>query len=154
MKPRTAVLITIAVGVLAGFGLRLIGGVFTPWAVLLALPIAGVTMVGLLSPRGAEPVWAPLPESSGRATEHQAATLASRLAEAVDYPTRYPSRVQPRVRRLALAKLRRAGIEELDDPRAPSVLGQRLYRLATDPTARLPDPRTTAGLFAELEEPP
>jgi hypothetical protein len=60
--------------------------------------------------------------------------------------------VQPRLRTLALAKLRRAGIEELADPRAVSVLGPRLYRLVTDRNAKLPDPRTATALFAELEE--
>ena len=154
MRPLVAVLLTVATGVLAGIGLRVLGGLLTPWAVLLAVPIAAVTMVGLLAPRGAEPIWAPLPEPAGRATEHQAASLASRLAEAAEYPTRFQTRVQPRLRRLALAKLRRAGIEELDDPRAAAVLGARMHRLVTDPTATMPDPETAAELFSGLHAEP
>jgi hypothetical protein len=150
---RKAVPGAIAVGILAALGLRFLGGVFAPWAVLLALPITAVTLLGLLPPRGAEPVWAPLPEPEGSVTAHQASALASRLVEAVDNPARYPIRVQPRLRVLALARLRRAGIEELADPRAALVLGPRLHRLVTDQNAKLPeDPRTAAALFAELEE--
>lgn len=144
--------IAITVGILAVLGLRILGGVLTPWAVLLALPITAVTMLGLLVPRAAEPVWAPLPEPPGSPTAHQAATLASRLAEAADHPARYRTRVRPRLRALALAKLRRAGVEELADPRAVRVLGPRMHRLVTDQNAELPDPRTAAALFAELEE--
>jgi hypothetical protein len=144
--------IALTVGIVAALGLRLLGGVLTPWAVLLALPITAVTLLGLLSPRGAEPVWAPLPESGSSPTAYQASALASRLAEAVDYPARYRTRVQPRLRTLALAKLRRAGIEELADPRAASMLGPRMHRLVTDQNAKLPDPRTAAALFTELEK--
>jgi len=149
LKPMS---IAVTVGTLAALGLRFLGGVLTPWAVLLALPITAVTLLGLLPPRGAEPVWAPLPEPEGSPAAHQAAALASRLGEAVEYPARYRTRVQPRLRTLALAKLRRAGIEELADPRAASVLGPRMYRLVTDENVKLPDPRTAAALFAELEE--
>jgi hypothetical protein len=152
VKLLKAMLAAIAVGIVAALVMWFIGGVLAPWAVLLALPITAVTLLGLLAPRGAEPIWAPLPEPAGSPTEHQAATLASRLAEAVEYPVRYRTRVQPRLRVLALAKLRRAGIEELADPRAASVLGPRLYWLVTDQDAKLPDPRTAAALFAELEE--
>lgn len=144
--------IAVMVGILAVLGLRFLGGVLIHWAALLALPITAVTLLGLLVPRGAEPAWAPLPEPPGSPTAHQAATLASRLAEAADHQARYRTRVQPRLRVLALAKLRRAGIEELADPRAASVLGSRMHRLVTDQNAKLPDPRTAATLFAELEE--
>jgi hypothetical protein len=98
VRPLKAVLIAVVVGVLAGLGMRILGGMAAQWAVLLAVPVAAVTLVGLLSPRGAEPIWAPLPEPLGGATEHQAAALASRLAESVDYPTaswRWPSCAGP-----------------------------------------------------------
>jgi len=153
VKPLKAALIALTVGVLAGLGMAILGGMAVQWAVLLAVPIAAVTLVGLRSPRGADPVWAPLPDTHGGATEHQAAALASRLAESVATPARFVTRVQPRLRTLALAKLRRAGIDELADPRAVSVLGPRLHALVTRPDAVMPDPRTAAVLFAELEEP-
>lgn len=152
MKPLRATLIATAAGVLAGLGMAILGGMAVPWAILLAVPITSVTLVGLRAPRAADPIWAPLPERGGGATEHQAAALASRLAESADNPTRFATRVQPRLRALALAKLRRAGIEELADPRAISVLGPRLHLLATHPDAVMPDPRTASALFAELEE--
>lgn len=153
MKPLKATAIAVAVGVLSGLGMAILGGMTVQWAVLLAVPVMAVTLVGLRSPRGAEPVWSPLPDGHGGATEHQAAALASRLAESVDNPSRFATRVQPRLRALAVAKLRRAGIEELADPRAVSVLGSKLHHLVTHPDAVMPDPRTAAVLFAELEEP-
>lgn len=153
MKPLKAALIAVTVGVLAGFGLAILGGMVTQWAVLVAAPITAVTLVSLRAPSGADPVWAPLPDLHGGGTEHQAAALASRLAESAHNPGRFVTRVQPRLRALAVAKLRRAGIDELADPRAVSVLGPRLHLLVTHPDAVVPDPRTAAALFAELEEP-
>jgi hypothetical protein len=152
MKPLKAGLISLAVGVIAGVGMHYLGGVVVEWAALLAVPVTALTLVGLRSPRGAEAVWMPLPETYEGATEHQAAALASRLAESAAVPERFATRVQPRIRKLALAKLRRAGIEELADPRAPSVLGPQIHKLATDPLATLPAPGVAAALFAELEE--
>ena len=153
MKPLKASLIAGTVGVLAGLGMAILGGMAVEWAVLIAVPITAVTLVWLRAPRAADPIWAPLPEPTGGATEHQAAGLASRLSESADNPRRFATRVQPRLRALALAKLRRAGIEELADPRAVSVLGPRLHHLVVHPDAVIPDPRTAAALFAELEEP-
>ena len=106
----------------------------------------------LLAPGAAEPIWAPLPDVHTRATEHLATSLASRLSESSEYPSRFRTRLQPRLARLALVKLRRAGIEELHDPRAPEVLGAELHRLVTDPDATLPGPARAAALFATLEE--
>lgn len=153
MKPLKAALIAVTVGVLAALGMAILGGMVTHWAVLVAVPITAVTLVSLRAPTGADPIWAPLPDQHGGGTEHQAAALASRLAESAGNPARFVTRVQPRLRTLAMAKLRRAGIEELADPRAVSVLGPRLHLLVTSRDAVVPDPRTAAVLFAELEEP-
>lgn len=148
-----ATIIGVVVWATVAAGLRILGGVVTPWAVLLAVPIGVLTAGYVLSPRGAEPIWAPLPALESSATNHQASSLASRLSEASEFPDRYRTRLQPRLRRLAVVRLRRAGVPNLDDPRAAGVLGAPLYRLVTDPTVPLPDPATAATLFAKLEEP-
>jgi hypothetical protein len=147
-----AVLAALAVGALVVAGMRVLAGVQLPWAVLLGVPVTAFTMLFLLMPVAAEAVWAPLPEPPTRATEHLAATLASRLDEAAGHAGRFRTRVQPRLASLALVKLRRAGIDELHDPRAPDILGAQLHRLVTDPNATMPDPRTAAALFASLAE--
>lgn len=152
MTPRVAGGVAVLAGVAGVAGMTVLGGVAPAWAALLGVPVTVLALLVTLSPPGVEPVWSPLPEPSGKATEHMAASLSSRLSEAYDSPRRYLTRLQPRVARLALARLRRAGIDDLHDPRAPDVLGEQLYRLATDPSATLPDPKTAAALFARLEE--
>jgi hypothetical protein len=129
-----------------------IGGVALEWSALIGVPVVAFTLLWMLAPGGADPIWAPLPDPASRATEHLATSLASRLGEASEYPSRFHTRLQPRLARLALVKLRRAGIEELHDPRAPAVLGADLHRLITDPAAVLPTPAKAADLFATLEE--
>ena len=136
----------------AGF-LGLLGGMAIEWAVLVAALIAVVAVVAMVSPSGTDPVWTPLPKLRTGTSEPQSAALAGRMLEAARQPDRFRTRVQPRLRALALARLRRAGIDELADPRAAGVLGAQLYVLVTDPDAVLPDPQTTAELLAVLEEP-
>ncbi len=152
MKNTTAVPLAVFLGLLAVFGMSFFGGVATVWSALFGVPVTVFVLMVLMSPAGVEPVWAPLPDPGSKATEHLAASLSSRLTEAYDTPTRYRTRLQPRLARLAAARLRRAGIDELFDPRAPDVLGKDLYRLVTDPHATMPDPKTAAALFAKLEE--
>ena len=152
MSPRVAVPLSIGVGVVMVAGMTVLGGVEPTWAALLGLPVVALALLWPLTPGGVEPIWAPLPDPSARATEHLATSLASRLAEAHEYPNRFHTRLQPRLARLALVKLRRAGIDELHDPRAPDVLGADLHRLVTDPNARLPGPAAAAALIATLEE--
>jgi hypothetical protein len=149
---RLAVPLAVAVGGVGIAGMTVLGGVTLPWSALLGVPVAGFTLLWLLAPGGVEPIWAPLPDPSAKATEHQAASLANRLAEARDSQKRFRTRLQPRLARLALVRLRRAGIEELHDPRAAAVLGDDLYRLVTDPNAILPESAAAARLFAILEE--
>jgi len=152
MKPRTAVPLGLVITAVVVAGMIVLGGVVPVWAALLAVPVAAFTLLWLLAPGGAEPIWSPLPDPSAKATEHAAASLASRLSEAHEHPNRFQRRLQPRLARLAVVKLRRAGIEELHDPRAPAVLGADLHRLVTDPDAKLPEPQAAAALFAKLEE--
>lgn len=152
MRARVAAPVALVVGLTSVFGMSFFGGVAPEWSALFGVPVTLFAFMVLLSPTGVEPLWAPLPDPTTRATEHLAASLASRLSEAADTPSRYRTRLQPRLARLALARLRRAGIDELYDPRAPAVLGEDLYRLVTDPDVTLPDPRTAAAMFARLEE--
>lgn len=133
-------------------GMIVLGGVEPIWAVLLGLPVTAFVLLSLLAPDAVEPIWAPLPDPTTRPSEHVATSLESRLSEALDYQSRFRTRVQPRLARLALVRLHRAGIRDLDDPRAPGVLGTALHRLVTDPTATMPDPKTAAALFVKLEE--
>lgn len=152
MKPRAAVPLAVGIGAVIVAGMIVLGGVRPIWSLLLAVPVIAFTLLWLLAPGGAEPIWAPLPDPSSKATEHVAASLASRLSEASEYPSRFRSRLQPRLARLAIVRLRRAGIEELHDPRAADVLGADLHRLVTDPNAMLPPPAAAAKLFAILED--
>jgi hypothetical protein len=152
VRPRVAVPLAVAAGAVAVAVMTVVGGVALEWSALIGLPVVAFALLWLLAPSGAEPIWAPLPDPSARATEHLAASLASRLSEANEYPARFHTRLQPRLARLALVKLRRAGIDELHDPRAAAVLGAEVHRLVTDPAAVLPGPARAAALFATLEE--
>jgi hypothetical protein len=151
-RPRIAVPLAVAIGAVIVVVMTVVGGVSLVWSALIGVPVVAFSLLWLLAPGGAEPIWAPLPDPSSRATEHLATSLASRLAESVEYPSRFRTRLQPRLARLALVKLRRAGLDELHDPRAPGVLGADLHRLVTDPTASLPASAQAAALFATLEE--
>lgn len=147
-----AIYLSVGVTVAAVAGMIVLGGVRWWWALLIGLPVGLFVLSWRLAPEVVEPIWAPLPEPVARPSEHLATSLESRLSEAHDRQSRFGMRVQPRLARLALARLRRAGIAELDDPRAPAVLGEQLHRLVTDPNAAMPDPKTAATLFAVLEE--
>jgi hypothetical protein len=116
-------------------------------AVLAALAVGALVVAGMRVLAGVQLPWAVL-----LGVPVTAFTLLFLLmpvaAEAVWAPLPEP----PRLASLALVKLRRAGIDELHDPRAPDVLGAQLHRLVTDPNATMPDPRTAAALFASLAE--
>ncbi|MGM1063544.1 hypothetical protein [Saccharothrix sp. Mg75] len=121
------------------------------WAVLCALPAAGLALLVARLPRATDVVWAPPPAHVAGATSTQADALAGRLAEAAVDQDRFRTRVQPRLRRLADARLRqRHGIPDVHDPRARDVLGPELHRLLTDPTAPLPEPARLVDLLEKL----
>ncbi len=126
------------------------------WAVALGVPAAALTVVGSRFAGPLEPMWSAVPDESGSATEMQAANLVTRLAEAAADPTRFQSRVQPRLRRLAVATLRgRPGtrdLVDLTDPRARPALGDELHELLTSPVAVLPPAQRVAELLDRLEE--
>jgi cell division protein FtsW (lipid II flippase) len=121
------------------------------WAVLIALPVGALALFVARLPRATDVVWTPLPATISTATFVQASTLASRLAEAAVDQDRFVTRVQPRLRRLAEARLRQQhGVHSLQDPRARDLLGADLHRLLTDPTAPLPEPSKLADLLENL----
>lgn len=148
-----ALLAAVAAGALAVLlGHRVIG-VPPGWALALATAPAALAFVVVALPRAREPRWVPLPDDdTDVAGAHQAATLVARLTEAHADPRRFGTRLQPRLARLATARLRAVHGVGLDDPRASALLGPELYRLVTDPGATLPDPRRTAALLGRLEE--
>jgi hypothetical protein len=125
------------------------------WSFLLGLPVGGLVLLGMLLAGASDAAWEPLPSPAVAPSELHASTLATRFAEAAEDHHRFTTRVQPRLRRLAVATLRaRPGTEDLtglDDPRVRRALSPELYRLLTDNRARLPEPRRLAVLLDELE---
>lgn len=151
-----AVLAALCCEAALGFGLAKLVGTPVTWSALLALPVSGLVLLALCTPRAIEPSWQPLPAGESAVTFLEASTLATRLADAAADQSRFSSRIQPRLARLAIAWLRqRPGTEDLTDlrdPRAAPALGTELHALLTDPSATLPEPRTVARLLARLEE--
>jgi len=144
-----AAIAAFATGAIAGYVLFRIGAPVL-WSVVIALPVAALTMLVARLPRATDVVWQPLPSSYSSAASVQASTLAGRLAEAAVDQDRFATRVQPRLRRLALTRLRQThGVVDLDDAR--ELLGPAAHRLLTDPKAPMPDPAALAVLLNRLE---
>ena len=142
-----ALLVSLGVGAVAAFVLYRVGAP-VGWAVLIALPIAALVLLMARLPRATDIAWSPLPARQSTATSVQAATLASRLDEASRDQDRFATRVQPRLRQLALARLRQNhGITTLDE----TLLGAAAHRLLTDPNVAMPDPRALAEVLDRLE---
>ena len=149
MGPLRSALLALATGAVAGFGLLKLGA-SVEWAVLLALPVAALALLLARLPRATDIAWSPLPAHSSGATSVQASTLASRLDEASRDHDRFRSRVRPRLRALAEARLRQRGVPTLAEGRP--LLGDAAYRLLTDPNATLPNPRALAEVLDRLED--
>jgi hypothetical protein len=85
-----------------------------------------------------------------------ASVLATRLADAAADQSRFRTRIQPRLAKAALARLRHLpgldNVADLRDPRAAEALGPELHRLLTDPRSALPNPKTLAILLDRLEQ--
>jgi hypothetical protein len=126
------------------------------WSILLGLVAAALTLVAAQLSGNIDPNWAPLPEARQAASVLQASTLAARLAEASTDDYRYHTRVQPRLRKLAIGALRqRPGMHDLidlADPRVRTALGPELHELLVNRKGVLPTPRRLADLLAKLEE--
>ncbi|GAA2680280.1 MULTISPECIES: hypothetical protein [Actinosynnema] len=135
-------------------GLLLLFGAPLHWAALTALPVAALAHLATRLPGGGDVLWSPVRDhaaTSSQHTHHQASVLAGRLADATEHPVRFTTRVQPRLRALALARLRqRHGVSDLADPRAARLLGPELHALLTDPGATAPPPDVLARLLEDL----
>ncbi|HEV2779153.1 MAG TPA: hypothetical protein VGX25_07080 [Actinophytocola sp.] len=157
MNAGRAVLVAVGCAVLAALFANHVFAVPVGWAVVLGLPVAAIALPAALLSGAADANWEPVPGPADIAGELQASMLAARLAEAAEDQRRFVTRLQPRLRRLALAVLRtRPGAADLttvDDPRARAALGPELHRVLTDKDARLPEPRRLAELLARLETP-
>ncbi|RKT52533.1 hypothetical protein [Saccharothrix australiensis] len=154
LKPLLGVGGTVAAGVLAGVATGFTAyraGAPVHWAALIALPVLALAVLVARLPRATDVLWSPPLRHFSSATSPQASALAGRLAEAAVDQDRFTTRVQPRLRRLAEARLRqRHGVPDADDPRAAALLGPELHRLVTDPAAPLPDPRKLTELLENL----
>ncbi len=144
-----AALLALAAGAVAGFALHRLGAPLG-WAALVALPIAALVLLLGRLPRVLDITWAPLPAHPSGATSVQASTLAGRLDEASRDRDRFTSRVRPRLRALAEARLRQRGVTTLAEGRP--LLGDDTYRLLTDPNATMPTPRALAEVLDRLED--
>jgi hypothetical protein len=126
------------------------------WALLVSLPPAAAVLLTALFVGNFDQDWSPEPDAPTASVCLHASQLTDRLGQAATDPYRYTSRVQPRLRRLALSTLRRvpetADIVDLHDPRARAHLGDDLYDLLTKPGARLPKPDEFAAMVRRLEE--
>jgi signal transduction histidine kinase len=127
------------------------------WAVLVALPPAAAVLITARLTGTFDQDWTPEPDRAATSVCLHATSLTDRLGQAATDPYRFTSRVQPRLRRLALTSLRRdpatADIEDLHDPRARERLGDDLHDLLTASAARLPKPAEFAAMMRRLEEP-
>jgi hypothetical protein len=131
----------------------LTGGIPIGWAVAISLPVGAAVLVWALLSGTYDVHWAPEPHPSSTGFCRHANTLTDRLAKAATDPYWFTSRIQPRLRRIALDTLRRKqGIDDLGDPRARELLGADLYQLITARDARLPPATTFAVLVRRLEE--
>lgn len=126
------------------------------WAVLVSLPPGLVVLLAALFVGGFDQDWTPEPDLPASSVWLHASQLGDRLGQAATDPYRFSSRVQPRLRRIALTALRRhpdtADLTDLHDPRARERLGVDLHELLTTPAARLPKPAEFAALMRRLEE--
>lgn len=156
MKPLHASVIAVVAGIITGvFAARLVA-VPVIWAVILALPVAALTLLAALLAGVATPNWQPTPTPDGSLTLHQASALASRFAEATRDRSRFQARIQPRLAQLALSVLRqRPGMHDmmsLRDERAKQALGADLHTVLTNRDATMPSPHRLAELLSRLEE--
>jgi hypothetical protein len=131
-------------------------GTPTGWAVLVALPPGALVLVTALLAGTFDQDWTPEPDLPVASVCLHASQLTDRLGQAATDPYRFTSRVQPRLRRLALTTLQRdpatADLEDLHDPRARERLGDDLYELVTAQHAALPKPEEFTALVRRLEE--
>jgi hypothetical protein len=152
---RSVVLAALAATV-AGLVAHQVFGTPLLWSIALALPAGALALaIGLLS-GAADANWEAVPATETARPQLHASSLAIRFAEAAQDPHRFRTRVQPRLRRLAVASLRSrsetADLTTVDDPRARQALGDELFDLLTNDQATMPTPRRLTELLVRLEE--
>lgn len=157
MTPVRAGALALVVAAAAGALANVAVGIPVWWAVLVALPVGAVVLAAGLLSGAYDADWESEPDPPAAGVCLHAGSLTDRLTQAAGDPYRFTSRVQPRLRRLALGALRRrpdtADLTDLGDPRARAVLGDDLHALLTARDARLPPPTTFAAMVRRLEEP-
>lgn len=136
------VAVVVAVGAIAAFGVPV------GWAVLLAVPAGVLAMAGGLLAGTYDAEWTAPPELPAAAVTLNATFVTERLEQSAKDPYRFTARVQPRLRRIAVAALD----GDLDSPAAREKLGPELHALLTDHHAQLPPPPKFAALMRRLEE--
>jgi hypothetical protein len=153
MKPLSASLIAVAVGASAAVLATWLMVMPLFWAIVIAIPIAACTLLATLVAGVAAPTWQPPPAPDETMTMHQASTLSNRFAEAAKDHSRFVSRIQPRLRGLALRTLKQRipDLTGLQDERARRELGEELHTLLTDRGAQLPSPHRLTELLSRLE---
>ncbi|MFC5287170.1 hypothetical protein ACFPM7_08930 [Actinokineospora guangxiensis] len=145
----------VILAVLAGAAMAAVaawpGGVPVFWAVALGVPVAALTAVGTRFSGALEPLWTAVPSADSAPAQLRAATLTARLAEAAADPDRFRTRVRPRLRALAAARLRERwpDLSDVDDPRARAALGGHHAVLTGE---AMPTPRALADLLDRLED--
>lgn len=153
--PRGAVL-AVVVTALVTYAVHKVAGLPVQWSVLVALPVGAFVVLLLVTPPGVEPSWAPPPEPPFVVAHLDASTLAGRLEDAATDQSRYRTRVQPRLARIAVTALRRrpglGDLADLADPRALAALGERWHTALTHPAATLPARTELLALLVFLEE--
>ncbi|WP_436493717.1 hypothetical protein [Actinokineospora sp. HUAS TT18] len=153
MSPARSWIIALLVGAVVAALAVWPGNIPVFWAVCVGIPTAAVTLLSTRYAGPLDPLWSAVPDGTGPATELQATNLASRLAEAATDQSRFITRIQPRLRRLAAAALRERGVSDLDSEEAKALLGYELHAVITSPTATLPPPDRLAALLNRLEIP-
>jgi hypothetical protein len=139
-----AVIVAVATGATAVTGMNV--PIF--WAVLIALPAGAVALAGGLLAGVYDADWTPEPEPPAGSVTLHAIFLTERLERSAIDQYRFTSRVQPRLRRVAMAALR----QDLNTPEAREKLGPELHSLLTAHDAQLPPPKTFAVLMRRLED--
>ncbi|TDQ04245.1 hypothetical protein [Labedaea rhizosphaerae] len=154
LRSAIAAILAAAAVVLVAF---VLGAIPLGWALLFGLIGGALALVAAMLTGSTEPNWAPAPEPVQSATVMQASTLTARLSEAATDDYRYHTRIQPRLRKLALGTLRQRpelrDLTDLADPRVRALLGDELHTMLTARGGVLPTPRRITRLLARLEEP-
>jgi hypothetical protein len=148
MSPARAVAQSVFATVLTVAGAIVLFSVPVHWAVLIGLPVGLVTLAGVAYSGAFDADWVSEPDPVTTSVTSHASELTERLARAATNQHRFTTRVQPRLRRLAVAALG----ADLDTGEAREKLGADLHRLLTAPDARMPDPKTFAALVRRLED--